>query len=539
MPASNPVWFYLVALGIQMALRPVWKAVRTAASRVRRQPDARAAGLVMLGAAGAGLLAVLPVQTVHAQNPVVPPSVEEEDVRVERGRDIVQIPSLWYQEGADPPDSLGVLRVALRPDDPDAIEYPDVRLRFPVSLQLATFVRNGQVAEIPIRDAVLRGETPGRVIIRPPSTDSYDVAEPNGVTPTKQVPGEETIIDIKTWYEASLRSPLTGERAPADRFHVTRELRGRLRSTATGGETVQFVIPARRVSPPDSAVAFVPPIPPVAAYPFLSQVQLYLDGPDPTLDWTTTVALLGGPNRADIPGGSGNYRATRIKGDVLSTLRWHPNRQESYELTLYGSTHATLGTGGHGDHNDVPYGLSVAARFGEDLGLAVRADAGFEDDPFQAQTFSTGDERFRLLLGVDFRSSAPPLATTRWRLSVGPTYYLDRPSSWEGGRSDARELGVSVDGRLHRRFKLSGRPTTLNVSVRADQSWGYIRDARNNNTTLEGRMSLKPNFRLGTARIAMGPVGHVQFITNDYADIPGFSEFHLQLGLEGTTRVFF
>lgn len=531
---SNPVRLHLVALSTRMAL-----LLRTAVSSVQTQLAARMAGLILFGM-GAGLLAVLPAQAVLAQDPVVPPSVEEEDVRVERGRDIVQIPSLWYQEGAKPPDSLGVLRVALRPDDPDAIEYPDVRLRFPVNLQFATFVRNGQVAEIPIRDAVLRGDTPGRVIIRPPSADYYDVAEPYGVTPTKQVPGEETIIDIKTWYEASLWSPLTGERAPADRFHVTRELRGRLRSTATGGETVQFIIPARRVSSPDSAVTFVPPIPPVAPYPFMSQVQLYLDrGPDPTLDWTTTIALLGGPNRADIPGGAGDYRATRIKGDAVSTLRWHPNRQESYELTLYGSTQATFGTGGHGDHNDVPYGVSVSARFGEDLGLEVRADAVFEDDPFQAQTFSTGDERLRLLLGVDSRSSAPPLAKTRWRLSVGPTYYFDRPSSWEGGRSDARELGVSFDGHLHRRFELSGRPTTLHISARADQSWGYIRDARNTNTTLEGRMSLKPNFRLGSARIAVGPVGYVQSIDNDYADIPGFSEFNLQFGLEGTTRVFF
>lgn len=144
----------------------------------------------------------------------------------------------------------------------------------------------------------------------------------------------------------------------------------------------------------------------------MSQVQLYLDGPRPTLDWTTTIALLGGPNRADIPGGAGDYRATRIKGDAASTLRWHPNRQESCELTLSGST-ATFGTGGHGDHNDVPYGLSVAAQFRVDRGLEVRADAAFEDDPFQAQTFSTGDEHFRLLLGVDSRSSAPPLATTR------------------------------------------------------------------------------------------------------------------------------
>jgi len=92
----------------------------------------------------------LPPQEAAAQDPsTVPPSVEREEAQIQRGRDIVQAPSLWYQEGDKAPDSLGVLRVARSPEDPDAMTHPEARYQFPVHLQLATFVRNAQVAEMP------------------------------------------------------------------------------------------------------------------------------------------------------------------------------------------------------------------------------------------------------------------------------------------------------------------------------------------------------------------------------------------------------
>ncbi len=469
------------------------------------------------------------------EKPVKPPSVKEENVQIKRGRDIVQIPSVWYQEGTDEPDSLGVLRVPRKSGEPELITYPDKQYRFPVNLQVAVLLRDGQVAELPISQQVINGVVPGRIIIRPPADDFYDIAEPFGVDPIKQVPGDETIIDAREWYEAALYNPVTNERAPETVYHNTRELRGRLRSTAQGGETIHFFIPASKR--PQPQVLPPAPIPPVSERIVIPEVRssfTFRQVRVPNLDWITTTAVLGGPNRADLPGRP-NYSANRVKGDVASTLRFHVDENELYEVTFFGSTNATFGSSGSGSHNDVPYGLSVAARFGERQALELRAEAGYEDDPFQAQTFGTGDERLRVLFGYDRTTPA-----TQVGVSVGPTYFRDRPSSWEGARDDARELGFTLRAGAEKRFKpKSDHPILLTGSANWDQSWGYIRDGGNSNMAIEGRVAVKPSFFIKTTQIAVGPVAYLQYTESWYDVIDGFSEFNAQFGVEMTTRVRF
>lgn len=467
---------------------------------------------------------------------MTPPSVKEENVHIKRGQDIVQIPSLWYQEGNQSPDSLGVLRVARPASDPDAVTYPDAQRNFPVNLQLATFVRDGQVAELPISQEVVDGTVSGRIIIRPPADDFYDIAEPFGVEPIKQVPGEETIVDAREWYEAALYSPITKTRAPENEFHNTRELRGRLRSTARGGETVYFVIAASKQIRPQAVLPpTVPPITERVVIPEVRATFTFETIRPPNLDWITTTAVMAGPNRADIPGrrNSDSYEATRVKGDISSTLRWRADENERYEITFYGSSQATFGNSGN--HHDVPYGLAFAARFGQEKAFEIRAEAGYEDDPWQAQSFGTGDERLRVLFGYDRARSA-----LNWRLSVGPTYFRDRQSSWEGGRSDARELGLSALATVSKRFRADAQmPVTLSLLGQADQTWGYIRDAGNSNLSLAGRISLKPSFYVQTTEIALGPVAYIGYTDSAYDEIAGFSEFNAQFGVEATTKVRF
>jgi len=476
-----------------------------------------------------------PVHDARAQEkPVVPPSTEEENVKIRRGRDIVQPPSLWYQEGNREPDSLGVLRVpCCNTGDPDAITYPDAQFNFPVNLQVATFVRNGQIAELPISSEVLEGVTEGRIIIRPPAEDHYDIAVPFGVEFIKQVPGEETIIDAKAWYDASLRNPITGEDAPPDRFHTIRELRGQLRSTARGGESVYFFIVASPIARPTITLAPLPQeriVIPEARSTIAFRMETIQR---PGLDWITTTALLFGPNRAEIPGNNMDpYVANRIKGDVVSTLRWHASADESYEFTVFGSSQATFSDAGN--HHDVPYGLAIAARFGTVRALELRAEASYEDDPFQRQSFQSGDQRLRLMLGYDYRTP-----DTHRRVSLGPTYYRDQTSLWEDQRSDARELGFTVQGDWNEKLRIGGFVSTLASSVAFNQSWGYIQDAGNSNTTLGGRLALKPNFRFGSAELALGPVAYLQYVYNDYDSIRGFSETNAQVGLELTTWIRF
>lgn len=466
--------------------------------------------------------------------PVVPPSVERAAIEIERGRDIVQPLSLWYQEGTKPPDSLGVLRVpCCGTGEPDAITYPDAVDQFPVNLQVAIFVRDGQIAEVPISTNVLRGVTPGRIIIRSAPDDYYDIAEPFGVEPIKQVPGDETIIDVRAWYQAALQTPSSETMAPADEFHTIRELRGQLRSTAREGESVYFVIVAGRVEPP---VVTLTPIPPerVVAPVLKATIDLRLrEMARPRLDWTTTTALLAGPNRADLPGRpSSTYNAFRVRGHVESTLRWHANPTESYSFTVFGSSQPTFAKSD--SHHDVPYGLSLSARFGAARAIELRAEASYEDDPFQAQGFQSGDERLRLMLGYDYET-----ATTRRRVSIGPTYFRDQTSVWERNRTDARELGFTLEGLWGEQVKAAGFTTTIRSLVAINQSWGYIQDAGTRNTTLEGRLAIKPNFSVGSTRMEFGPAAYVQYVSNDYDTMPGFTELNAQAGLELTTHIKF
>ena len=500
------------------------------------------------------LLGLSITHTVYAQeNPVVEPRTKEARVQIERGRDIVQPPSLWYQKGhyVDPsaypdsviwnaPDSLGVLRIpCCDSGGPDAITYPDAEGRFPVNLQVATFVRDGQIAELPIGDKVIEGTRPAQIVIRTPPEDFYDIAIPFGADTIKQVPGDETIIDARTWYQNSLRNRTTGQVAPADSFNTVRELRGQLRSTAPGGEGVFFVIVARQSvsppSPPDEPPFFLAPID--QTLPLIESPRIVIDDrprpSSPNLDWKTTTALMAGPNRADIPGRSiSSYAATRIKGDIRSTLRLWANPTASYLLSVFGSSQATFSN--DGNHHDVPYGLAVAARFGASNAVELRAEASQEDDPFQLQGFDAGDQRLRFLVGYDHMS-----ATNQFRMSMGPTYYRDQQSSWESGRSDARQLGVSIEGVWEKRLRLGLIPVQFASSALLNQSWGYIQDAGNRNTTIAGRLAIKPQIRILSTEIGFGPVAYLQYVDNEYAAIQGFSEFNAQFGLEVTSHLLF
>lgn len=495
------------------------------------------------------LAAVLMGPVAYAQTPpVVEPSIQEARVQIERGRDIVQPPTLLYQRGryvdrqAYPdsvvwhrPDSLGVLRIpCCDTGEPDAITYPDAINRFPVNLQVATFVRDGQISELPISQSVVDGRRPARIIIKPPQEDRWDIAIPlpREVRSVVQQPGDSTVVDARTWYRNALRNPVTGQMAPPDSFNTVRELRGQLLSTAPGGETVFFLIVARQSrTPPDplpiaeQRLRIIPPDT-LIVFPRLPPPRL------PNLDWKTTTALLVGPNRADIPGRSGAYRATRVKGDVRSTLRWWPTPTESYLFTVFGSSQATFGN--TGNHHDVPYGLAIAARFGGVTAVELRAEASYEDDPFQLQGFRSGDERLRLMLGYDYMS-----VNSNRRVSIGPTYYRDLQSSWEGARSDARELGISIEGVWEERLQIGRFPFMLESSTVLNQSWGYVRDTGNSNTTVAGRLAAKPQFRISSTLVSFGPVMYLQYVNNEYAAIQGFSELNAQFGMELTSHILF
>lgn len=490
---------------------------------------------------GAGVLAavmLLLVGTVlplRAQDkPIVPPSTRAATIQIQRGSDVVQPPSLWYQEAGQAPDSLGVLRVPCCAEEPDAITYPDANLRFPVNLQFATFIRNGYIAELPISEDVLTGVTEGRIFIRPPAEDFFDIAEPFGVTPIRQVPGEETVIDARDWYEAALAAPDSGQASLDERFHSIRELRGRLRSTAPNGESVQFVIVTTRRHRPVVTLSPLAREDIVIPEPRLFAELRTRPSRNRGIEWVTSTALLFGPHRARLPrNNSDPYTAHRIKGDVTSTLRWQTGATESYEFTLFGSSQPTFGSGA-GNHHDVPYGLALAARFGTEHAIELRTEARYEDDPFQRQSLRLGDQRLRLLMGYDYRTS-----DFHGRLGVGPTYYRDQPSSWEDERADARELGATLTGHLAHRVSLGRLASTLSASVAASQSWGYVDDAGNRNLALEGQFAFKPNIHFGSARLALGPVAYLSYEENEYSAIEGFSETNAQFGLELTTRVRF
>ena len=139
---------------------------------------------------------------VQAQAPVAP-SIQEARVHILRGKDVVQVPSLWYQEGNAEPDSLGIIRIPRGPSDRSAVMFRDASSGFDVNLQHATLTNNGNVTEVYIPTEVLRGERPARFIIRPPADDFYDVTYPEGVKALETPPGEQTVIDVYDWYTSA------------------------------------------------------------------------------------------------------------------------------------------------------------------------------------------------------------------------------------------------------------------------------------------------------------------------------------------------
>jgi len=521
-------------------------------------------------------LAVLLVPSADAQTPVAP-SIERAEIEIKRGTDIVQPPSVFYKrilKGQDPAivagDSLGLLRIP-RPRDLDAIQYTDRGLGFTVNLQHAMVVADGQIVDVGVSDRAvghrLSTNGPGiqdeLILIRPPSEDAFDIAIPDGLTckrlepgseedlrtrgrlygdvPCKQVRGVETVVDVAAWFDASLTNSLSGVRAQVSRLHNARELRGWLQSLAPGGERVRFVLVA---TPPEQTVVaeraptrldtiLVSPVAPVEG--LFRTETVSASG----FEWITTLAAMSGPNRSDLPGQTApRYRANRLKGDVATTLRWRVTSEQRYELTLFGSTQATISDQAVGNHHDVPYGMTIAARFGEygETGFELRLEGSYEDDPFQRNTLSSGDQRIRVLLGLDHGSILTE--KVHWRLGLGPTYFVDRTNIWEV-RNDARQLGYSVDGVYSRNVRLLQLPAILSVGAQVYQSWGYVKDTGNDNLTLTGRLSVKPRLNLGGTTIAVGPVVYLGHVRNDYAEIPGFDESNAQFGVELTSWITF
>gem|GEM_PF-3421098 len=465
--------------------------------------------------------------------PTVAPTDSVHNIRIDRGQDVVQPPSLWYQEGTAEPDSLGIIRVP-RSGDPDEIRYQELNRGYPVYLQHATFVRDGQVSEVTISDRVLRGKkVQGRIIIRPPAEDFYDIAEPFGVSTIRQEPGVETIIDALEWYRASLVNRRTGQQAPADAFHATRELRGMLRSTAPGGESVPFYLVASRPTAREVQQIQIVGAPsqvierPVPVTRFLT----IRETAPPRAEWITRVGVFAGPNSANLPAlQQDRYNALRVRGDVVSTLRLNVGTARSFDFTVYGATQPTLSP--DGNHHDVPFGLGLAARFGGDLRFVLQAIATFEDSPFQIQGFEEGDQRLRLLVGLDSDSQG-----SRYELRLGPTYFRDQSSVLPGdNRGPARELGYSAYGRYLSSQRIGGWPFVWESDLRVDQSWGYIQDTGNRNFTAEGRSALKRRFTMGDGTFSIGPAIFGQYVNNVYSESPGFSEVSILFGFEMTSR---
>jgi len=518
---------------------------------------------------------VAPAPTA-AQAPVKP-GVERVGIEIRRGLDIVQPPTVYYKRVYEDAsrssklDSIGVLRVP-RPSDLDAIEYRDRSRGFTVNLQHAMVVSDGLIVDVDISQQAKNGSRAGTplireevIILRPPDDDAFDVAIPdvlecvdlkpgseedlasrgslytpeNGLpAPCKQVQGVETVVDVAAWYEASMTNPRTGARASREEYHDARELRGWLKSRAPGGEQVRFVIV---VTPPERErfVFRERPGPENLSFEPVNVVVNYRPVSEAAFELVTSLAALSGPNRSDLPGNPGpRYDARRVKGDALTTLRWNVSSSERYELHLFGSTQAAISDDGPGSHHDVPYGASVGARFGDrdDLGIMLRIEGSYEDDPFQRNTLSSGDQRIRIMAGVDHGHIL--MNRTQWHVALGPTYFLDRVNIWEN-RSDGRQLGYSIDGSLTRKVQFLRIPSILSVGGKLHHSFGYIQDRGNGNFSLIGRVAAKPRLSLGGTMLAAGPVAHVSYTESRYADIPGFSETNVQVGLELTSWVSF
>lgn len=519
------------------------------------------------------LLFLLGPSPAGAQVPVAP-TVPQSEIEIRRGADIVQPATVSYkrvlpdqspEDVAD--DPLGVLRIP-RPSDLDAIQYTDRSRGFAVNLQHAMIVADGQLVDVQVSDRAARGPASSStveqelIIIRPPAEDAFDVAVPDGLEcarldpgsaedrqsrghlfddrPCKQVRGVETVVDVAAWYDVSLTNSRSGIRTVAGTDHNARELRGWLRSLAPGGEQIRFVLVAT---------------PPAIERPTTVTVRRDTTLLGPTLatingqfrinrvstsgfEWITTAAALGGPNRSDLPGRTApRYEATRLKGDITTTVRWNATPDQRYELSLFGSTQPTFSSQEAGDHHDVPYGASIAARFGtpNQTGVELRVEGSYEDDPFQRNTLATGDQRVRFLMGLDRGSLLKD--RTHWRLSAGPTYYVDRPTIFET-RNDIRQLGYTVDGVVNRIVE-APLPTLLSVSGTVHQSWGYIQDAENTNLSISGRLSAKPRLNVGGTMVALGPVVYLSHTDSDYPVSTSFTENNAQFGVELMTWITF
>lgn len=476
---------------------------------------------------------LLAVPAVQSQS-VVPPAVERVDVRIERGQDIVQIPALWYQKGDAPPDSLGELRVPRFPEDPSAIAFTDLKRGFPAHFQMATFHRDGQVAELQVSRDVLNGEVDGRIIIRPPEEDHFDIAEPIGVTPIRQEPGRETIVDIASWYEESLRNSQTGGLAPNNQFHAARELRGYLRSTAEGGEVVPFYI----VASPElhQEIQPVAVLPPRIEGPFITptvrETEFIIQERQSRarVEWISRTGFVSGLNRANLPERQAErFEAFRFRSDVTTSLRWHPRNDRWFEATLFAKSQPTFSD--DGNHHSVPYGMQLAARLGDRTAFVARTEAAFEDAPFQQQSLLAGDERIRMLFGIDSRSTY-----SRYHIMAGPTYFRDRPSIFED-RPDGRQVGLSAFSEIERVFTISGASFVVHPSSRIDRTWGFIMDSGFTNTQYEGRLGLRYRFAFEQASLEIGPVVVGQYRNSSFPTTRGITDWSILPGLEIKTRI--
>ena len=521
-------------------------------------------------------LAALFAPVAHAQAPVKP-GVERAGIEIRRGLDVVQPPVVYYKRvlrnAARPVrvDSLGVLKVP-RPRDLDAIEYRDRSLGFAINLQHAMVVSDGQIVDVDVSNQAIRrtGNGTNRVeeeviILRPPPEDAFDVAIPDGLecvvlepesqddlesrgslyapdgerpAPCKQVQGVETVVDVAAWYEASMTNVLTGVRARSQRFHNARELRGWLKSRAPGGEQVRFVLVATPPGKDRIVYRERPGLDNLPLNDFTVDVT-FTEVSESGFEWITTLGALAGPNRSGLPGDPGaNYSARRFKGDAVTAVRWNMSPDHRYEVKVFASTHATISDEAPGNHHDVPYGLSLAARFGERgrTGVEVRVEGSYEDDPFQQNTLRRGDQRIRVLAGLDHGHLLN--SRTQWHVAVGPTYFVDRVNIWED-RRDGRQLGYSVDASFNRNTKLFRVPSIFTLGGQAYHTFGYVQDTGNSNLTLRTRLAVKPRFVIGGTMLAVGPVAHLDYTDSNYADIPGFSETNVQLGLEVTSWIVF
>lgn len=462
------------------------------------------------------------------QHPVKP-KVQTVQVHVERGADLVQPQEIWYQVGDARPIRLGILRVPRPSDSLGAPYWYDRRTGGDAGLGAATFLRDGRLAHLPLDDAVVDGRTSALLILRPPEEDAFDLAEPEGTTPLVQRPGVETVIELGGWFA----SVYGADALLHDRYRVY-ELRGRLRSTAPGGEAVPFLIGVRRSDPQQphpepivhERVVYVPRE--------SAPAVVHTVAPVSRLIVSVRTAAHAGPTRARLPDGQGErYEATRMTADFGVDLAWHPAPDRRVEIGFFGSSNPTFHDDFGGAYHQVPYGGHLAFRIGGRRGIETRLEGVLQDDPFQEQSFQRGDQRLRLLAGIHLDDGENDLG-----LRLGPSYLLDRPSVRES-RAAARELGYALQA-SGRRIVPTGRfDAMVEARIHLDQSWGYVQDSGNRNTTLTAQVSLKPVMRYLGSRLALGPVLFVRHLDSRYANAPDVDEQSIQLGLELSTRLAF